>query len=425
MKKEQLKIPLSGAIDGDIRIPGSKSLSNRAILIAALASGVSVLEGVLESVDTHFMIEAWKKLGISIGQKENCLEIRGASGSFQKFSDPIYIENAGTAARFLTAVLNLGRGRYILTGNARMQERPIKDLLQALNALGCTAVDINKTGCPPVEIKAQGIRGGKISIPGDKSSQYISAVMLAAPYAKNDTLIKLSENQVSKTYLKMTQKIMQQFGVICDWSDPKVISIPGEQCYQGRHYSIEGDASSASYFLGMAAITQGQITINGISPDSTQGDLGLISILEQMGCEIKWQQNRVTLKGNPLKAIEVDMNSMSDVAPTLAMVALFAKGKTVIRNVGNMRIKECDRIDAVTNELKKLGAKVHQWQDGFSIEGGSWVRGAVLETYDDHRMAMSFSLLGLRIPEIEIVDPVCVAKTFPAYFELFFSLLKK
>ncbi len=414
---------MSGAIDGEIRVPGSKSISNRAILIAALAKGTTVLDGVLDSKDTYYMIETWKKLGIHITRNQATLTIKGASGNLKECIEPIYVENAGTAARFLTAALNLGQGTYLLTGNKRMQERPILDLIRALSALGCDLDDIDGTGCPPVKIKAGGIEGGKVVIPGDKSSQYISAIMLSAPYASKNTQIQITGHLVSETYVEMTRAVMSHFGVHCDWMGNNTMQIKRNQCYKGRDYSIEGDASSASYFFGMAAITGGKVIVKGISQDSTQGDLGLLGILEKMGCKVNWQKDQVTLIGGPLKAVEVDMNSMSDVAPTLAIIALFADGITKITNIQNMRIKECDRIDAVTKELKKVGANVSQWEDGLAIEGFSYSNGAMLETYDDHRMAMSFSLLGLKIPDIRILNPDCVAKTFPDYFERFLTLV--
>jgi 3-phosphoshikimate 1-carboxyvinyltransferase len=425
--KNVILIPESGPVDCKIVIPGSKSITNRAILIAALAEGVTYLKSVLHSDDTHFMIKAWRKLGVDIRLKPtNDIEIMGCNGVINPFQEELYIENAGTAARFLTAALTLGVGDYFLTGNTRMQERPISDLIQALNQLGANVVDLNGTKCPPVQISANGLPGGGVEIPGGKSSQYISAIMLTAPYAKQDTIIRIKGNLVSKTYVKMTEQIMSDFGVKVEWKGDKEIKIKSGQHYTAQQYQIEPDASSASYFWGLAAITKGKVEISGFNPQSTQGDVGLIDILEKMGCQVKRSVNSITLTGsNALKGIKVDMNSMSDVAPTLAIIALFAEGKTVIKNVANMRIKECDRITAVCTELKKLGAKVKEFDDGLEITGNHQYHSASINTYDDHRMAMAFSLAGLKIPGINILNPECVSKTFPDYFDLLFSVLKK
>lgn len=343
---------------------------------------------------------------------------------FSPCQEELYVENSGTSARFLTAALTLGSGRYVLTGNERMQQRPITDLLHALNSLGCTVVDLNHTGCLPIQVSAHGLRGGQVDIPGDKSSQYISAIMLAAPYAKQPTELHITGPLVSRTYVEMTRDIMLSFGGQSQWKEEQTLIIAPNQGYYGRHYEIEGDASSASYFFGMAAITGGRIKVKGIRKDSTQGDLGLLDILEKMGCSITWEKDGVIVKGGALKGIDVDMNTMSDVAPTLAAIALFAEGKTFIRNVGNMRIKECDRIHAVVTELRKIGAEVDEWDNGFSILGQGRYQAAELHTYDDHRMAMSFSLVGLKIPGITILNPQCVTKTFPSYFDLFFPLIQ-
>ena len=418
-------IPQSRAIDGSIRIPGSKSLSNRAILIASLAKGQSILEGVLDSDDTKHMIQAWIDLGVSVQKKQpGEVHITGCAGLPGPFNSEIYVENAGTAARFLTAALTLGQGSYTLNGNERMQQRPILDLINALKELGASLRDLQGTGCPPVKIEG-GLKGGSVSIPGEKSSQYVSALMMTAPLASQDTTINITGELVSRTYVEMTRKIMETFQVNCEWRNEQTIYVPGQQQYLGQHYQIEGDASSASYFFGMAAITGGRIEVSGIQRESTQGDIGLVNVLEKMGCHVEWQQDRVILEGRPLKAVDVDMNTMSDVAPTLAVVALFAEGKTTITNVGNMRIKECDRIAAVTTELRKLGAEVEELEEGLIITGNGNYQGAELATYLDHRMAMSFSLAGLRIPGVKILDPGCVSKTFPDFYDYFLPLIQE
>jgi len=422
---EKIKIPCSNSIQGEIRIPGSKSISNRAILIASLANGVSSLEGLLYSDDTHFMMKACENLGSTFNQKNEHLEVTGCSGELLPYDKEIYIENAGTAARFLTAVLTLGQGRYDLTGNERMQQRPIVNLIDALNDLGCHVIDSGGTGCPPVKVFASGLPGGSVRIRGDQSSQYISAILLTAPYAKKPTTIGITGSLVSKSYVEMTLRLMQDFGVNSQWVNEKTIKIDAQQKYQARKFSIEGDASSASYFFGMAAITGGRIKVTGMEPNSTQGDLGLIYILEKMGCRVQWEDDGVVLEGGKLTAVDVDMNTMSDVAPTLAVVALFAEGTTRINNVGNMRIKECDRISAIVTELKKLGAQVEEWDTGLSITGQNTFQSAEFETYDDHRMAMALSLVGLKVPDIIIQNPQCVSKTFPLFYDMFLPLIRK
>ncbi|MFK7827693.1 MAG: 3-phosphoshikimate 1-carboxyvinyltransferase [Oligoflexales bacterium] len=407
-----------------IRIPGSKSLSNRALCLAALANGESTLEGILHSNDTKRMIEAWRMLGVSItasGKDE--LIIKGCGGKIAACEKEIYCENAGTAMRFLTAILSLGPGPYHLTGNDRMYERPIKDLIEPLNKLGCRVIDLQGSGCPPLKLEGGGFPGGEIELESSKSSQYLSAIMMTAPYAQEATRIFIKGSLVSKTYVEMTLKIMHDFGAEAHWNKENCIEIPPQQKYQAKQYEIEGDASSASYFFVAAAISEGEAVIEGLNKNSTQGDLGLVDILEKMGCEVEWGNKYVKLKGRPLTAITVDMNTMSDVAMSLAIVALFAKGKTTITNVANMRIKECDRISAICTELKKLGAQLEEWDDGFSIQGAKPLQGAKLNTYDDHRMAMSLALVGLKVPGVVIADPACVSKTFPNYFEMLFEAI--
>ena len=421
---KSLIIPCSAPVNSQIRIPGSKSLTNRAVLIASLAQGTTVLDGVLYSDDTRFMIQVCKQLGIQFEKIEEKLEIKGCNGNLLPCNNELYIENAGTAARFLTAVLTLGKGEYTLTGNKRMQQRPIKDLLDGLRVLGGDVKDINGTGCPPIRISAGGMSGGIVSVPGDKSSQYISAIMLTAPYAKSETMIQITGDLVSRSYVEMTRKIMQSFKVKCDWVGDKNLRIEPNQRYKGQVYNIEGDASSASYFFGMAAITRGRIKVTGLKPDSTQGDLQLLDILSKMGCRVDWQEDGVVVTGAKMRGVEVDMNSMSDVAPTLAVIALFAEGETRINNVANMRIKECDRIHAMVTELRKLGAKVEERESGLSVTGMGIYHAAKLNTYDDHRMAMSLSLSGLKIPGIAIQNPDCVSKTFPDFFKLFLPLIQ-
>jgi len=419
-----LTIPNSTAVNGEISVPGSKSLTNRALLVAALAEGTSLLKGVLHSDDTKYMTEALQNLGVRFEVKPEGILVEGKAGRLGPTDQLLYVQNAGTAARFLTAALGLGEGEYRLDGNQRMRQRPIGDLIDALGSLGVKVVDEFGNRCPPLLVQGGGYRGGQVSIRGDQSSQYLSALMLTAVNAQADTEVTIMGPLVSRTYVEMTRKLIADFGGTTSWVADDKLLIPGGQQYQACEYSVEGDASSASYFFALAAITGGKITVKGIRKDSTQGDLGLVYILESMGCKLHFGDNEVTLEGGPLKAVEVDMNSMSDVAQTLAVVALFAEGTTVIRNVANMRIKECDRITAMTTELNKLGAQVTEFPDGLSVVGGKPLHGASLATYDDHRMAMALSLAGLRVPGVQIEDPACVSKTFPDFFGQLFPLIE-
>lgn len=406
------------------RIPGSKSLTNRALLVSALAEGTSMLTGVLQSDDTRHMLSCLSKIGVRHFSDGDALKVHGSGGRFGAYSGDLYVENAGTAARFLTAALTLGQGRYLLTGNKRMEERPLKDLLDPLRQSGCQITGVKHCDSLPLEISGGGFPGGQMRIFGARSSQFLSAVMMTAPYAKEQVRIEIEGDLVSKTYVSMTEKLMKSFGISCAWTSDSGLEIE-RGVYQACDYDIEGDASSASYFFGAAAITNGITRIRGLHPDSSQGDLELTEILAKMGCEVSRNQGEICLKGGPLKGVDVDMNSMSDVAPTLAVVALFAKGKTIIRNVGNMRLKECDRISAIVQELRKTGALVEEWEDGLSVEGQGPLKSAEFSTYDDHRMAMALSLAGLRIPGIRIQNPGCVSKTFPDYFQVFFDQIDR
>jgi 3-phosphoshikimate 1-carboxyvinyltransferase len=419
-----LEIPVSAPVDGVVRVPGSKSISNRALVIAALARGTSTIKGVLHSDDTHHMAAAWRLLGVPVVFDPDGVTVQGCDGRPFSCEERLYVGNAGTAARFLTAVLTLGRGTYRLSGNQRMQQRPIADLLQALNQIGGRVRDVDGTGCPPIEIQATGLQGGTVQISGRKSSQYVSALMMAAPYAVDPTIIDITGELVSRGYVELTRSVMAAFGGQTDWIAPQTIRVAPQRRYRSCDYVIEGDASSASYFFAMAAITGGRIKVHGIDRTSQQGDLGLLEILGRMGCEIVWESDGVVVTGGRLQAVTVDMNAMSDVAPTLAAVTLFADGESRILNVGNMRIKECDRIRAMVTELGKLGALTGEWADGFSISGSGVFRPALLNTYDDHRMAMALSLTGLRIPGVSIAQPSCVSKTFPNFYDLFLPLIR-
>ncbi|ADL52691.1 3-phosphoshikimate 1-carboxyvinyltransferase [Clostridium cellulovorans] len=406
----------------EIDVPGSKSVANRALIIAALAEGTTVLKNMLFSDDTRYMMEAIRKLGNTVEVDEQKRTVIVKSAAEKVFPETeLFIGNAGTAMRFLPTYISAGKGKVSLTGIERMKERPIKDLVDGLRELGVEVTYKEKDGFPPFEIDSNGLPGGEISIRGDKSSQYLTSILLSAPYAKEDVTVKIQGKLVSIPYVDITIRMMKDFGVEVENRDYKEFFIKSGQKYKSREYIVEGDCSSASYFFGIAAITNSEIKVNNVCKNTMQGDIKLLDVLEKMGVSVSYGENHVLVKGSgKLRGITVDMHHMSDVAQTLSVVALFADGVTKIENVYNMRIKETDRIKAVYNELMKLGAKVTELEDGLIIEPAvKYNENVEIDTYDDHRMAMSFSLAGLRIPGVKIKDPDCVSKTFPSYFEEF------
>jgi 3-phosphoshikimate 1-carboxyvinyltransferase len=418
MTNEPLEItPVTGPVSGSVRPPGSKSLTNRALVIAALAEGTSELHGVLDSRDTQVMVESLRRLGLGIEQDvaARTLKIVGCGGALPVPEADLYLENSGTSIRFLTAMCALGRGRYRLDGNERMRQRPIGDLLHALNQLGAETASAAGTDCPPVSVIANGLAGGIATVETSVSSQFLSALLMAVPGARGAVEIRLRGTPVSEPYIDMTLGVMARFGVVVDTCTRGVYRIRPER-YRGGVYHIEPDASAASYFFAAAAITGGRVTVEGLSQYALQGDVHFVDVLEKMGCDVTWGQDRVTLCGGPLRGVDVDMNAISDTAQTLACVAVFAEGPTQIRNVQHMRVKETDRVSAVVQELRRLGIAADERPDGLTVHPGP-VSPGVVETYDDHRMAMSFALLGLRAPGVVISNPGCTSKTYPAYFE--------
>ncbi len=407
--------PLKGGIKLDITIPGSKSLTHRALITAALADGKSLLKNVLIAEDTLLTASALKKMGVKIDIKDTTAQVFGTGAQLIAPAEPIYLGNSGTSMRLLTGICALGKGRFVLTGNERMQQRPIEPLLAALRKWAVNAYSEKNNGCPPVIIEANGLKGGETEIDPSLSSQFLSALLLAAPYAKKEAVIKVKGKLASRPYIDLTIQVMKAFGVGIDNQDYQVFRVKKGH-YQPREYTIEGDCSTASYFWAAAAILKGEITVRPIFVYSKQADLAFVKILEKMGCKSEIKNDGIKLIGGELKGIEVDMNQMPDVVPTLAVVAAFAKGKTVITNVGHLRHKECDRLHAMATELKKMGIKTEEKEDSLIIEGGN-PQGTVIETYNDHRIAMSFAIAGLKVPGIEIINPGCVKKSFPEFWE--------
>ncbi len=412
-----------GPIDATVKVPGSKSLTQRALIAAALAQGPSCLLDPLASEDTAYTIGALAGMGLAIDDSnpERWL-VQGAGGRIQSPTQDIFLGNNGTATRFLTSVAALGHGRFHLTGNERMAQRPIMPLITALSGWGVDIRSDKGTGCPPLTIDARGLRGGHTVLPAGKSSQYLSSLLLVAPYAFQPAELEVQGEILSQPYVRMTLAVMASFGIqVQATSALNYFHIP-QGCYQGRSYSIEGDASSASYFWAAAAITSGRVTVVNVPVSSLQGDAALLSCLEQMGCTVTHDNNGIAVSGGgKLRGIDVDMGDMPDVAPTLAVVAAFAEGTTVIRNVEHLRIKECDRLAAVVTELRKLGAIIDEERDRMIIHGrgGDNLHGATISTYDDHRMAMSFAVAGLRIAGVSIEGEDCVGKSFPDFWQRF------
>ncbi len=468
-------IPLTRPPRATIRVPGSKSITNRALVLAALTGkGYAwALRGALRSEDTELMIEALRTLGFRVltewpeslvvvgsEEQEPLIPARGAN---------LFVGNSGTTMRFLTAMVSLGHGRFRLDGVARMRARPIEDLLAALRQLGVAAFSETGNGCPPVIIDADGLNGGHVRIKGDVSSQFLSGLLLAAPFARDQTTVEIEGLLVSWPYVYLTVQMLRDFGLrsghptdtfeglqaqtalmaadsrawgesIAEAKKGIRFRIPGGQrsglrdehgqagvaaIQQGldprrhvwlREYPIEPDASAASYFLGAAAITGGEVTIPGLYSNSIQGDLAFANVLADMGCAVDYGENGITLRGGPLTGIDLDMNAISDTVMTLAAVACFAQGPTTIRNVAHIRHKETDRLSALATELRRVGAQVEELPDGLTIHPRP-LHGAEIETYDDHRLAMSIALIGLRIPGIRIKNPGCVAKTYPEFFQ--------
>ena len=412
--------PISQPIDATITVPGSKSYTNRALLVAAMANGTSTLTGALFSDDTHYMSAALRKLGVEIDadEKRSTFAVHGNGGVIPASSAELYIGNSGTTSRSLTAYVSLGHGRFVIDGDPPMRHgRPIADLLNALRQLGVSARTQFENGHLPVIIEADGLTGGKTQLDVSKSSQFLTALLLIAPYAKTGIEIEVLGNR-TMPYIDITLSVMAAFGVQIISEDYKLFRIDGGQQYQPQVYNIEPDASNASYFFAAAALTGGRVTVQHLNLDSAQGDLEFLYILEQMGCQTTVSRTGITVTGpRQLKGIDVDMRKISDTSLTLAAIAPFADRKVTIRNIEHTRWQETDRIHAMVTELRKLGVPVIEHQDGLEISPAS-IKPAAIDTYEDHRVAMAFSLVGLKANGIRINDPECVSKTFPDYFQV-------
>ncbi len=410
--------------DSTVTVPGSKSYTHRFLITAALSDGICTIHNGLKSEDTFLTLGALRKMGIKIDVNDNRFVIYGRKGSFEPCEDSVYLGNSGTSMRLLTAVASLGQGIYTLTGTDRMGERPIQDLLDGLCQIGVNASAVNNNGCPPVKIEGREIEGGSIDLKCGISSQFLSALLLIAPYTKNGVEINVVEGPVSRPYIDITLEVMEDFGIKVMRNGYDFFKVLGGQTYQKGSYAVEPDCSQAGYFWAAAAITGAQIKVNGITRKSHQGDLRFTQVLEAMGCKIFDKKDGITVAGGPLSGVTVDMADMPDMVPTLALVAAFAKGTTVIENVAHLKAKESDRLGSVVKELYKIGIEASCSDTGMIVKGGQ-PYGAEIDTYGDHRMAMSFALAGLCVPGIKIKDERCVEKSFPDFWDVFEGLYSK
>lgn len=416
-----------GPVDATIRLPGSKSLTNRALLLAALADGESRVQSILLADDTRLMIDALRSLGVPIRVNEDQpgAVVSGCGGRWPNAEANLFCGNAGTVIRFLTAACTIDQGHYRLDGVARMRERPIAELVNALVDLGAHIGYENRPGYCPLTIHATGLRGGVIERRSTVSSQYVSALLMAGALAANDVFIGFNQPLPSRPYIAMTLDVMRAFGVDAAERDMMRFVVPARQTYRAATYTVEPDASAASYFFAAAAVTGGRVTIESLGAASRQGDVGFVRVLEQMGCAIEQDACTTTVQGptiGSLRGADVDLGDMPDVAQTLAVIAAFADSPTRIRNVGNLRIKETDRLAALVAELTAMHVDATADSDSITIRPGGQPQAARIRTYNDHRMAMSFAVAGLRVDGTEIEDPGCVDKTFPAFFDVWKTL---
>lgn len=402
-------------------LPGSKSYSNRALIVASLAQGDSLISQLLASDDIAYMQKALQQLGVRMESKTpDKLLIHKAASRLQTPSKPLDVGLSGTACRLLLGVCSLlAQGqKATVTGRQRLQERPVKELIDTLNQLGVKSHYENQNGYPPVTIFGGGFIGSKASLAGHISSQYLTAILLVAPYAQKDVEINIIGDLTSKPYVDITMDIMKSFQVQVEHHNYQQFKVKAGQKYQPREYLVEPDASSASYFAALAAVLGGNITLQGVRSNSCQGDWKMLGILEKMGCTINWSKEGVQILGpQELQGVEVDMNTMPDVVMTIAACAAFAKGRTTIKNVANLRIKETDRLKATAVELRRCGVEVQELPDGLIITPTAHFQPAVFKTYDDHRMAMVASILASRIPDCQIEDPGVISKSFPQYWD--------
>jgi 3-phosphoshikimate 1-carboxyvinyltransferase len=407
---------------GTVRLPGSKSISNRVLLLASLSQGTTEIAGLLDADDTRVMLAALRTLGIAFAEKESALHVTGAGGPFPVKQAELFLGNAGTAFRPLTAALGLSGGEYRLSGVPRMHERPIGDLVDGLKGIGARVDYLGAPGFPPLAIHPARISIEKsLRVRGDVSSQFLTALLMALPLLNRPSRIEVQGELISKPYVEITLNVMRRFALDVRRTGWKAFDLPKAQYTSPGKIFVEGDASSASYFLAAGAIGGGPVRVEGVGRDSIQGDVRFTEVLEKMGASVSFHENSIEVKssGKKLRAIDMDMNHIPDAAMTAAVMALFADGPSTLRNIASWRVKETDRLAAMATELRKLGADVEEGKDFLKINPGKLKANAAIDTYDDHRMAMSFSLAALGGVPVRINDPGCVAKTFPRFFDEF------
>ena len=423
---EQLTLDPIAKVSGEVNVPGSKSLSNRALLLAALAEGETELTNLLDSEDIEHMLNALTKLGVSYRLSEDKTQcvVQGNGGAFN-VAEPLelFLGNAGTAMRPLCAALAASNVDTVLTGEPRMEERPIGDLVDALREADADVTYLKNEGYPPLQIKGKTLNGGEMSVDGSVSSQFLTALLMAAPLFSGDVTIRIKGELVSKPYIDITLDTMAKFGVTVKNDNYQTFTVSGDAKYiaPGK-FMVEGDASSASYFLAAGAIKGGTVRVTGIGQNSIQGDIRFADVLEAMGATVVWNDEYVEITGAPLKGVNMDMNHIPDAAMTIATTALFAEGPTTMTNIYNWRVKETDRLAAMATELQKLGAKVEEGHDYIKVWPTDSLKHAEIDTYNDHRIAMCFSLVALSDTPVTINDPGCTRKTFPDYFTRFKTL---
>ncbi|MCC5887702.1 MAG: 3-phosphoshikimate 1-carboxyvinyltransferase [Gammaproteobacteria bacterium] len=423
---DRLLLQPIASVQGTVRIPGSKSLSNRLLLLAALAEGETRVEHLLDSDDVRRMLQALEALGVGLLRDGDAVTVKGLGGPIDApGADPLVLElgNAGTAVRPLTAALTLGQGRFQIQGDPRMHERPIGPLVEALRALGADIRHLEQAGYPPLLITGTGLDGGSVTIDGSLSSQFVSALMMAAPLARSAVTLLRRGELVSDPYIEITRRCMARFGIDVAWPEPRRLEIPRGKYHSPGSIKVEGDASSASYFLAAAAIAGGPVRVLGVGTESMQGDVAFADVLEAMGANVTRGADFIEVQRGELRGVDLDLNHIPDAAMTIATTALFATGPTRIRNVANWRVKETDRIEAMARELRKVGATVTEYADGLGISPPRQVHSASIHTYDDHRMAMCFALVALGGVPVTIEDPRCVNKTYPNFFRDLASLV--
>ena len=422
---EQLTLKPIKKVSGSVTLPGSKSLSNRILLLAALADGVTQVTNLLDSDDIRHMLKALDQLGVKVelNADKTVATVHGVSGKFKTPDEALFLGNAGTAYRPLTAVLAAIEGNYELIGEPRMEERPIGHLVDALHSIDADINYLKNKDYPPLKIIGKKLSGGHVEIDGSISSQFLTAILMAAPLFDGDLNISIIGDLVSKPYIDITIGVMAKFGVQVENNNYQHFVVKSGQNYKSPiSIMVEGDASSASYFIAAAAINGGEIEINGVGKASVQGDIGFAKVMEQVGAKIDWYDEKLVVRKGELNGVDINANAIPDAAMTLATVALFAKGKTAIRDIYNWRVKETDRLHAMATELKKLGAEVVEGNDFIEVAPPEKFNLVDVDTYDDHRIAMCFSMVAVGGQEVIINDPKCTAKTFPTYFDVLASL---